>query len=290
MVPVVGQPQNFTYVDPQFYYHSNDSEYTASLGAGQRWLTPDAGILGAYVFGDYNHSDDGHQFWFVSPGVERLGQILDFSANVYIPVSTFFVPNTTTPGAAQGNGTFENPYIGVTQDNVNDANVQNNRNFYINSGTYTAIYGMNDPDYIVLNNDQLFGRTNNFRQSATGSNRPLINFANGGFEVPDGDVYDSFSGLQLKGQLKSGNAGVWIDHASSASKQTVTIDNTSVEFFGDGVDLLNNADSTTSLTINNSLISNNSGGGELLSTLNEMGGLAVANTGALYRCGWYGGV
>lgn len=86
MLPLLGQPTRFFYLDPQGLLHSND-DYTGSLGAGFRYLHESAGILGAYVFGDYNHSPNGNSFWFVSPGVERLGNTVDFSANLYIPVS-----------------------------------------------------------------------------------------------------------------------------------------------------------------------------------------------------------
>ena len=454
MAPVLGQPTSFTYIDPQIYYHSDDSEYTASVGAGQRWLTESAGIIGAYVFGDYNHSDNGNGFWFVSPGVERLGSVLDFSANLYIPVSTqrintglefaddvgdfsqvtfaghnqydmlvntfdatgwggdaqigvrlpfrnsevylggyyfspkdsdtigggsvrlqvpinnyfsalfseaydsgyhntvkagltvwfggrhtgysftgdlrerlvdpiqrnliavaggshtgqpivqdventgqkalevsnisFFVPGAAPDASAglppsQGTGTYENPYVGMTQDNVDNANAQNNRNFYINSGTYNAVYGMTDPDYIVLNNDQLYGRENGFKQAATGNARALINFANGGFEIPDGDVNDSINGLRLTGNQVAGNAGIWIDHDSSSRNLSVTVNNTDVQNFGDGIDAVNNASSALWVNITHSLISNNSGGGELaglsLGGVNAEGGVAAINNG-----------
>ena len=88
LVPVFGYATQFTYVDPQFIYHNNDGDfYTGSVGVGERWLTSSAGILGAYVFGDYNRTAQGNEFWFVSPGVEHLGVNFDFSANLYIPVS-----------------------------------------------------------------------------------------------------------------------------------------------------------------------------------------------------------
>ncbi len=86
MLPLAGQSTGFFYVDPQALYH-NGNDYSAALGLGGRKLT-DNGLLGAYVFGDYNHSPAGHSFWFVSPGVERLGDTVDFSANVYIPTGS----------------------------------------------------------------------------------------------------------------------------------------------------------------------------------------------------------
>ena len=414
MAPIYGQPLNFTYLDPQIYY-SAPGEYSASLGIGQRWLASRAGILGAYVFGDYNHSDNGNDFWFVSPGLERLGQTLDFSANLYIPVSTqkirtgtefadqagdfsqitfaghnqydmlvntfdtvgwggdaevgmrlpfrnaefyvggyyfspknsdsliggavrlqipinnylsalvseayddqyhntikaglalsfggrhtgyrftgdlrerlvepvqrdlvavaggaksgqpvlqdtqntgdvalemtniaFFVADTTSNSGIQGDGTYENPYVGMSQNNVDDANSEKNQNFYIQSGTYNAIYGSSNPNYIVLNNDQIYGRTNDFRQNAADNDRPLLVFAHGGFEIPDGDVNDSLNGLRLSGSATDGTAGIWVNHVSSLSNQNVEVNTTDVQYFGDGIDLHNSTASTLSVAI-----------------------------------------
>ena len=115
MAPVVGVPQNFTFVDPQIYYHSNPDDYTASVGAGQRWLNNNTtGILGAYVFGDYNHLSDGNGFWFVSPGIERLGQTFDFSLNGYIPVSSQRINNDVLFADQLGNFSEVN-FTGHTQ-------------------------------------------------------------------------------------------------------------------------------------------------------------------------------
>ncbi len=101
MVPVVGQSTQFFYLDPQGLFHNND-DYSASLGLGGRKLTEKSGILGAYVFGDYNHAPDGHGFWFVSPGIERLGNRIDFSANLYIPVGSDQVGTGTAFGNQLG--------------------------------------------------------------------------------------------------------------------------------------------------------------------------------------------
>lgn len=102
MVPFIGQPTAFFYIDPQGVFHSRD-DYSLALGLGARKLTEKAGILGAYVFGDYNHAPDGRGFWFVSPGVERLGERVDLSANLYIPV-----------GSSQTNtGTYFGSQIGI---------------------------------------------------------------------------------------------------------------------------------------------------------------------------------
>jgi len=87
LIPAFGQATSFLYFDPQFLFH-NDNNYASSLGLGGRKLTDSAGIFGAYVFADYNHAQSGHGFWFVSPGVERLGNNIDFSANLYVPIGS----------------------------------------------------------------------------------------------------------------------------------------------------------------------------------------------------------
>lgn len=89
MFPLGGRNDDFFYIDPQIMFHNNDN-YAGSLGLGKRWLpSQQTGILGAYVFADYNHAPiSGHGFWFVSPGIERLGKTIDFSANLYVPVGS----------------------------------------------------------------------------------------------------------------------------------------------------------------------------------------------------------
>lgn len=432
LVPLFGQPLNFIYVDPQAYYHSS-SQRSGSIGLGERSLTSN-GILGGYVFGDYDHSANGNDYWFVSPGFERLGQIIDVSANAYFSVSqqrfntgtefadqagdfshvqftghtqydelvntfestgrgadaqvgvripgfrnsevylggyyfslkdigdfvgglvraeipvnnfisvtmseaydrqfhntlkaglalslggrqsgysfdgnlaerlvdpiqrnavavaggsgnaqpivqgteytnqiavemsniSFFVPGSTTAGsstsAVTGNGTYENPYQGMTQDNVDNANTLNNRNFYINSGVYNAVYNpVVNPDYIALDNDQLYGRQNNFTQAASGSNRPSINFLSGGFLVSGGNEV-SFNDLQLNGNGLSGSAGVFQDHESGDASE-VQINDLSIDHFDNGVKTYSTADFHTTLNITNSTLQYNQGAGVFL--------------------------
>jgi hypothetical protein len=86
LIPVFGPINNFLFLDPQGFFHSKN-EYSLSLGGGYRTLQENFGVLGAYVFADYNRSGQNNQFWFVSPGVQRLGEKFDISANIYIPVS-----------------------------------------------------------------------------------------------------------------------------------------------------------------------------------------------------------
>ncbi len=453
MAPVFGHPLNFTYIDPQIFYHSSEDEGSASVGLGQRWMTATSGIFGAYVFGDDNHSIDGNDYWFVSPGVERLGSVLDFSANLYIPVNTqrheeglkfadetgdfsqvtftghtqydelvntfestgwggdaqvgmripfrnskvyagayyfnpkdndsitgglvraevpitnfisvimseaydsqyhntlkagltiafggrstgynfsgnlvermvdpiqrnaigvaggahnvqpivqgvedtnkvaieksnisFFVPGnapTDGNGMVSGDGTYENPYQGMSQFNVDNANDQNNKNFYINSGVYNAMYSTwVNPDFIVLNHDMLYGRQDNFTKTASGALRPIINFSNGGFLVPGSDSSDGFHDLQLAGKDATGTAGIFIDHESGSNDVYVYMNDLLISHFGDGIDIYNTTNAATQVYIDNSKIINNSAGGvkQLSSGPNGGygGGIAALNIG-----------
>lgn len=105
MVPVYGDSSMIYYLDPQGVYSGNN-QFTTSLGTGFRLLTQQAGILGFYLFGDYNHSENNNSFWFISPGIERLGEILDFSANLYIPVSTQRIDTRTAFASQMGDSEF----------------------------------------------------------------------------------------------------------------------------------------------------------------------------------------
>ena len=229
----------------------------------------------------------------VLSGAENLGTAIELT-NI-----SFFVPGTAAaaPGSdgaipgSVGDGTYENPYQGMTQPNVDDGNAQNNRIFYINSGTYQAQYTLaEDPNFILLNNDQLFGRTDYFKQEAYGSSRPLINFSESGFEVPLGDTNDSFSDLQLSGS--GSGAGIFVNHDSTdptAPDINVNINGLSVTSFGDGIDILNGDSSevntgfgNATVSITNSSITNNIGvgGALLLPSINGVsGGIAAINFG-----------
>ncbi len=86
LIPITGHPdRSLFYLNPQGIFHSTD-KYSASLGGGYRLLQDRWGILGGSLFTDYNQSSS-HSFWFLSPGLERLGDRFDFSVNGYFPIS-----------------------------------------------------------------------------------------------------------------------------------------------------------------------------------------------------------
>ena len=116
MLPLAGWPTSFLYIDPQFAIQ-NGHNYSGAGGLGYRWLNDQAGILGAYVFTDYNHSPHNNSFWFVSPGIERLGDTIDFSANAYIPVSN----QQQFSGVFQGTQIGQNQFVSFQGHNQFDA-------------------------------------------------------------------------------------------------------------------------------------------------------------------------
>lgn len=443
LVPLLGESSHFTYIDPQIFYHSQGSQdqYSSSVGLGQRWLTGD-NIWGAYLFGDYNHTQENNSFWFLSPGLERLGKIWDFSLNGYLPVSnqrlstgtefadqagdysqvsfsgnnqydeivntyestgfgadakvsarlpfkniklsvgsyylapkdcdeiigavmqtqvpinryvsvlaseaydnnahntikvglsislggrssgadftgdlnqrlvdpvqrqliavgdgssggepvvdtftntgrvgletaniSFFVPGSTPDNGVNGDGTFENPYQGFSQANINDANQKNNHNFYLNSGAYNAEYAA-DNDKIVLNDDQLYGRQDNFVQPAQENNQPVLNFSQSGLTVSATDSLDKVTGLTLVGS--GTGAGIDINLVNDHPDITVDVKNSNISGFNYGILINNAANSKATINIFASDITHNLGQG--IQAQNESSGgleLVVDNT------------
>lgn len=70
--------------------------------------------------------------------------------------------------------TFEHPCIGLNQTKIDEINAASpNANFYLSPGTY------NNPDlglgFNLRSGQNIFGRTSNFSQLATGTNRALLN-------------------------------------------------------------------------------------------------------------------
>jgi hypothetical protein len=187
----------------------------------------------------------------VSTGVQDLGKTAIEMSNI-----SFFVPGgTTTSENISGDGTYENPYQGFSQNTVNNANQQNNRNFYLNSGVYNPEYAA-DSTAIILNNDQLYGRQNNFSESAEGDNRPLINFSQSGLAVADNDTKDSVNGLILTG-TNIGD-GIAVNHSdNSVNPLMVSIDNVSIHGFDTGIYLNNTSSQTTHIKITDADISGN---------------------------------
>lgn len=92
MLSIIGNDHWSLYTDVQGKYSSDDNWF-AGAGIGLREIYDDSRILGGYVFADRNEFANpktlaSGTFWFVSPGIESLGNLWDFRVNGYIPVST----------------------------------------------------------------------------------------------------------------------------------------------------------------------------------------------------------
>lgn len=87
MLPVYGNNNGVFYIDLQGKT-AFESSWLGSIGAGVRGVYNDSNIFGAYVFADRNISPNHNEFWFVSPGIESLGTIIDLRANGYFPTNT----------------------------------------------------------------------------------------------------------------------------------------------------------------------------------------------------------
>lgn len=87
MLPLAGNHNQVWHVDVQSKT-AFDSDWLGSLGTGARKVFNDNSIWGAYVFVDRNVSPENNLFWFVSPGIEELGNWFDFRANGYFPTNT----------------------------------------------------------------------------------------------------------------------------------------------------------------------------------------------------------
>jgi hypothetical protein len=98
----------------------------------------------------------------------------------------FFVPDGT-PTLVRGlqSCTFENPCIGLAQEQIDAINaLAANANFYFAPGTYNnltgsypsfSFYNTVNTGFSFYNGQNLYGRTENYMQSATGNDRPLLN-------------------------------------------------------------------------------------------------------------------
>lgn len=86
----------------------------------------------------------------------------------------FFNPDTADGPLILQNGTYENPFFGLTQQRIDQINaLAPGANFYLNSGTYlNPAQGL---AFSFRNGQNVYGRTNNFAQLAQGNDRPLLN-------------------------------------------------------------------------------------------------------------------
>ncbi len=168
----------------------------------------------------------------------------------------FFTDGTPTPVEGFQSCTFEHPCMGLAQSQIDAVNVlASNANFYFAPGVY------DNPDggsgFNFSNGQNIFGRTSDFTQLATGDNRPLINdtiILNGNNNIYNIRVnghsieqLDAGGGTQPHqvGLLNTATSNGIVNIYNSDINQTSTTDN--------GISVANNSNSG-SLNIYNSSI------------------------------------
>jgi hypothetical protein len=109
-------------------------------------------------------------------GIPSKKTIIDNGRTALIRDNIWFFKAAGTLSVVQGfqSCTFEHPCFGFAQTQIDTINALSpNANFYLSSGTY------NNPNlglaFRLRNGQNVFGRTNDFSQIATGNNRPLLN-------------------------------------------------------------------------------------------------------------------
>lgn len=85
MTPVYGNQNHILFLDALGQYGTN-STWLGSIGTGVRNIVQNDWMLGGYVFGDWNKTQYGSDFWVVNPGVEFIHQGWDFHVNAYFPI------------------------------------------------------------------------------------------------------------------------------------------------------------------------------------------------------------
>lgn len=457
LAPVFGNLSNIYYLDSQAMIRSGD-DFAFAGGVGGRWLTETAGIFGAYVFGDCNNSEEDFMFCFVSPGIERLGDHFDFSANLYIPTGdqrvdtghgfssnlgdlqhvtfqghsefdttistyesvglggdaqlsyrlpfssarnsriyiggyyfspedadnifggavgaeipinsylsilaseaydnqsnnilkvgltlalwgrstgynfkgdlhermvdpirrnliavagnartfqpiaenqteimnseelltgiTFFLPDTTASDSGSNadaqDGTFEHPYIGMNQNNINSANTENNRIFYVNTGVYSPTTSL------TLTDDSLYGRDNYngtpFLISAQGNNRPLFHFAlstsDDGFKAAGHtDLFDS---VRMSGE--NSGYGIFIEN-NTAQTYSLFLNNTEESSFFHGIEAQNTSKGVLKISLSEFSATNNAVG--FNAENHGIGEIDISSSDSVYSQNQYQGI
>lgn len=101
LLPLIANTNTLAYSDFQGRKDTNSEEGMASLGFGIRNIPScHSPIYGGYIFLDYNHSDEGNSYWFLSPGAESLGLLYDLRINGYFPIKN--KRNQSAPFFASG--------------------------------------------------------------------------------------------------------------------------------------------------------------------------------------------
>ncbi len=93
MIPLLGDESHNFYTDiqaegsSQRKWSRDTMQWVAGLGFGYRWIYNNAGILGAYIFGERTQTNDTMQAWVASPGIEIINTRWDLHMNGYLPIA-----------------------------------------------------------------------------------------------------------------------------------------------------------------------------------------------------------
>ncbi|MFW2535367.1 hypothetical protein [Legionella sp. 28fT52] len=85
MIPLMGNSNQNFFVDLTGKY-GNDDAGLLSVGLGNRTIARDNLILGAYLFGDYNKTQNSNYFKVINPGIEGMSNEWDAHLNGYFPI------------------------------------------------------------------------------------------------------------------------------------------------------------------------------------------------------------
>ena len=164
------------------------------------------------------------------------------------------VDNSLQQDGAVEDGTYEHPYSALNDDVIADIQTQQGTNavdIYVESGTYSLYNSSLENNELDLPDQySIYGRTDNFTQAATGSNRPELD---GCIYVLGDSTIDS-----VKIMNDNGNEWVGMDIQNSSNQNNVVLNNVVV-----GTNDVDNPDkmfeygiyvSGTNLTISNSEI------------------------------------
>ncbi len=236
-----------------YYYHLHDS--SDIVGAAARLEIPVNPRVGVLLEAGYNNNTHGaivlglkYQFGhqvngcgslcdrFYDPAYRNLAT---FDRGTSIPVernqkdeglslrrdNIFFFSERGTGIIGDPNaGTFEDPFRNdqFTQVTVND--IGPNANLYFNTGTYAINFGTPTNSITLMDEQSIFGRTPDFRCSAVGLQRPILD---GGFNLVS--THNTLDSIQLVNEATAAASANQTLTALSLTETTITLCNNVIE-------------------------------------------------------------
>lgn len=195
-------------------------------------------------------------------GIPSKKTIVNTHGIVLIKDNIWFFNADGTPSVVQGfqSCTFEHPCIGLAQTQIDTINaLAPNANFYLSSGTY------NNPavgtGFSFYNGQNIFGRTSNFMQPATGNDRPLLNdslLLNGNNNVYNVRIFaNSELNIDTGGMIIPIRTGVLVTTSATGTINIYNTDVVSVATTLNAAAVINNSPTAT-LNIYNSTLASSS--------------------------------